>query len=201
MGHKAVFVAADRGELAQVKASPDPFGSRAQRRAWAKLNKTKMPAAPEVEAPLPACARCGDPESAQLEVCRDVAEGGGIKVFSDARGELIAKYCEFRGSECPRKPICDGCWNNLYGDTPVESWWLVETAPERELCWKPIGEFENCDRWEGHTRRCLATCGDCREGRCHIPVDPPKPGVGDPSCGCTRHADSLLAERWDQAEA
>lgn len=43
MGHKAVFVAADRGELDQGKASPDPEGNRAQRRAWAKLTKNKMP--------------------------------------------------------------------------------------------------------------------------------------------------------------
>jgi hypothetical protein len=67
----------------------------------------------------------------------------------------------------------------------------------RELCWKPINKYDNCHRWEGHTRRCLATCGDCKEGRCHIPVRPPKPGVGDPNCGCARHADSLLARKWD----
>lgn len=43
MGHKAVFVATDRGELDREKASPDQFGNRAQRRAWAKLTKSKTP--------------------------------------------------------------------------------------------------------------------------------------------------------------
>lgn len=69
---------------------------------------------------------------------------------------------------------------------------------DRELCWKPIGEYDNCDRWEGHSKRCLATCGDCKEGRCHISIRPPRPGVGDPTCGCARHADSLLALKWDE---
>ncbi len=98
-----------------------------------------MPLPPKpVPPPLSACARCGDPESAQIEICRDVAEGGGIKVFSDARGELIAKYCEFRGSECPRKPICDSCWSNLYDGSDVDAWWpassvVAVTQPAEEI--------------------------------------------------------------------
>lgn len=37
MGYKAVHVAKDRGEPGRKQVSPDPNGSRAQRRAWAKL--------------------------------------------------------------------------------------------------------------------------------------------------------------------
>jgi hypothetical protein len=43
MGHKAVYVAVDRGELNRGKVSPDPAGNRAQRRAWAKLTKGEVP--------------------------------------------------------------------------------------------------------------------------------------------------------------
>lgn len=78
---------------------------------------------------------------------------------------------------------------------------IIPTPPRRELCWRKINEYDRCDLWENHDDICLATCGDCKEGRCHLPLRPPVPGVGDPSCGCARHADSLEAYRRDQEPA
>lgn len=72
-------------------------------------------------------------------------------------------------------------------------------STDRDLCWKPViaedGYAENCGLWENHAGPCLLVCGDCREGRCHIPIRPPAPGVGDPDCGCSRHLSSIAAWR------
>lgn len=56
MGYKAVHVAKDRSEPGRKQVSPDPNGSRAQRRAWAKLYGKEVPHGPAEEdvAHLPA---------------------------------------------------------------------------------------------------------------------------------------------------
>lgn len=46
IGANAAEMAAGSSALYFVAASPDPNGNRAQRRAWAKAAKQKMPAAP-----------------------------------------------------------------------------------------------------------------------------------------------------------
>jgi len=41
-----------------------------------------------------------------------------------------------------------------------------DTTGTRELCCKQVGEHENCHAREGHTGRCVATCGDCDADGC-----------------------------------
>lgn len=93
-----------------------------------------MPVPPKPpKPPLPACARCGDPESADYEVCRHVAENRAIEVYAETGAVLYSsgvrlteEHCGDR--ECPRKPLCGPCWDNLYDGIAVESWWPAEAS-------------------------------------------------------------------------
>ena len=54
MSHKAeLIIPALMGQSDRTKVSPDPSGNRAQRRAWARQVKTKMPAAPSTSEETP----------------------------------------------------------------------------------------------------------------------------------------------------
>lgn len=68
----------------------------------------------------PTCRRCNDDELA-VQICRHVAEGEGIEVFTDPGTKLDVKHCGDR--TCPTVPICRRCWDNLYSDVAVDVWW------------------------------------------------------------------------------